>query len=284
MHVKFTDRILWKSYLGIVGIISTFVTLISFFVSIQNHQNWLKIAIFVVFCCSLVLIFLVMWWNANAKKEVKLRINNTNVEIRIGNVLEFNEKEELSVITVNEYFDTKADDYLVAKKSLHGQFIEKMEKERKIKELEEYIKNDNRKHTNTYKINFARKVGNNVKHPIGSMLLFESYVLTTFAKIDRKQQAYLSGEDYIVFLMRFWSNIGSIYAGKTINIPVMGAGITRFRDGKPCNQVLLEMILWSLKLSGFDNSYNDSKVNIIIHENDAEKIDFYHLQHNPNFK
>lgn len=266
MRVKFTDRILWRSYLGVIGIISTFVTLISFFVSIQNYPNWLKIAIFVVFCCSLVLIFLAMWWNANAKKEVKLRINNTNVEIKIGNVLEFNEKEELSVITVNEYFDTKADDYLVAKKSLHGQFIEKMEKERKIKELEEYIKNDNRKHTNTYKINFARKVGNNVKHPIGSMLLFESYVLTTFSKIDRKQQAYLSGEDYIVFLMRFWSNIGSIYAGKTINIPVMGAGITRFRDGKTCNQVLLEMILWSLKLSGFDNSYNDSKVNIIIHE------------------
>lgn len=285
MRVKFNDRVLWQSYLKIVGIISSFVTLVSFFISIQEYENWIKIALFVVFCLILIMTFLVMWWKANTKKEVKLKINHTNVEIKIGDILKIDGSDELSVINVNEYFDMEADDHLVAKLSLHGQYIEKIQQEGKWDALNTYIEEDNiYNFGKDYEINPMRKYGKNVRHPIGSMIRYESYILTAFAKVDEKEQAYLSGEDYVGFLMRFWSNLGSIYAGRTINIPVMGAGITRFQDGKPSNQTLLEMILWSLKISGFSNSYSDQKVNIIIYEPDANEIDFYHIQHNPNYK
>ena len=60
----------------------------------------------------------------------------------------------------------------------------------------------------------------------------------------------------------------------------MGAGIARFRDGKPTKQELLEVMLFSLKLSGFHNTYSDKQINIVIYKSDVKDIDFYHIQHN----
>lgn len=82
------------------------------------------------------------------------------------------------------------------------------------------------------------------------------------------------------FWMKFWENIDTVYAGRTINIPLMGAGITRFRNGKPTKQQLLETMLWSLKISGFHNTYGDKKIRFIIYEPDAAEINFYSIQHN----
>ena len=86
------------------------------------------------------------------------------------------------------------------------------------------------------------------------------------------------------FWMKFWENIDTIYAGRTINIPLIGAGITRFRDGKPSKQQLLEMMLWTLKISGFHNTYANRKIKFIIYKDDIPEIDFYHIKHNVNFK
>lgn len=84
--------------------------------------------------------------------------------------------------------------------------------------------------------------------------------------------------------MRFWNNIDEVYAGRTINIPLMGAGITRFKNGKPSKQELLEIMLWSLRISGFHNTYADRQINIIIYKTDINDIDFYHIQHNRSFR
>jgi len=39
-------------------------------------------------------------------------------------------------------------------------------------------------------------------------------------------------------------------------------------------------MLWTLKISGFHNTYSDGKVNIVIYRSDVKDIDFYHIQHN----
>ena len=126
----------------------------------------------------------------------------------------------------------------------------------------------------------GRQAGRKVRYPLGSVVEFENYVLTAFTKFDEDNKAYLSAEEYVGFWMRFWKNIDEIYAGRTLNIPLMGAGITRFRDGKPSKQELLEVMLWTLKISGFHNTYPDGKINIVIYRSDVKDIDFYHIQHN----
>ena len=119
--VKFYDYILWKNYLSVLGIMSSIVTLISFFITAQNMEFDIKLAVN-IFIVVLLLIFVFMWWNANHQKDVKLRINNTKVRIQEGNIFELLDKKpedrkgEISIIAVNDYYDTIVDDRIIAKK------------------------------------------------------------------------------------------------------------------------------------------------------------------------
>ena len=288
--VKFYDYILWKNYLSVLGIMSSIVTLISFFITARDMVFDIRPAVN-IFIAVLPLIFVFMWWNANHQKEVRLKINNTKVRIQEGNIFELldkkpeNRKGEISIIAVNDYYDTIVDDRIIAKKSLHGQYIDRIVKDGKLEKLEHTIETDEilNKEGNCVEVPERVKVRKK-KYPIGSVVEFESYVLAAFTKFNENNKAYLSAEEYTGFWMRFWENIDEIYAGRTINIPLIGAGIARFRNGKPSKQELLEVMLWSLKISGFHNTYGDKQINIVIYKSDIEDLDFYHIQHNQSFR
>lgn len=288
--VNFFDGVLWRNYLSIVGIVSSIVTLISFFGTAQNMEIGAMYAL-TVFIAILVLIFLYMWWYANQQKYVRLKINNTEIRIREGNIFELLEKEpkdrrgEISIIGVNDYYDTIVDDRIVAKKTLHGQYIEQIAHTGKLKQLEQAIETDkmiNRE--GNYVEVTERTRGRKRRYSIGSLVEFEAYVLAAFTKFDENNKAFLTAEEYIEFWMHFWNNIDEVYAGRTINIPLMGAGITRFKNGKPSKQELLEIMLWSLRISGFHNTYADKQINIIIYKTDIKDMDFYHIQHSQSFR
>lgn len=288
--VKFYDNILWRNYLSVLGVVSSIVTLISFFVTAQDTEISITCAV-TIFIVVLVMIFVCMWWKANHQKYVKVKINNTKIRIEEGNIFELLEKKpenrngEISIIAVNDYYDTIVDDRIIAKKTLHGQYIDRISKTEKLKDLEQVIETDKILNKEGNRVEVPERIrGRKVRYSIGSVVEFEAYVLTAFTKFDENNKAYLSAEEYIGFWMRFWKNIDEIYAGRTINIPLMGAGIARFRNGKPSKQELLEVMLWSLKISGFHNTYADKQINIVIYTADVNDIDFYHIQHNQSFR
>ena len=290
LKVKFNDRILWGKYLATLGVVSSIVTLVSFFATAQNigiPSGYLLS----IFCAIIIGIFSYMWWKANQVNQANLKINNTRVCVTEGDIWELMKKDpkdrtgELSVIAVNDFFDTIVNDRIVAAKSLHGQYINKIINEGKLGELDSIIESDDILNMASNRKDVPqRKVGRKVRYSIGSMVEFESYILAAFTKFDEHNKAYLSAEEYTGFWMKFWENIDEIYAGRTLNIPLIGAGITRFRNGKPSKQELLEIMLWTLKISGFHNTYADRRINFIIYPPDAEEIDFYHIQHNRNFR
>ena len=285
--VEFYDRVLWKNYLAVIGVVGTIVTLISFFVTAEDIDRFSEKQLAAFLVAGLVLIFSVMWYSANHRKHAVKMINNTIVRIAEGDIFELMERDpdkridELSVIGANDFYDTLVDDRIVARKTLHGRYIEQIRKAGKLKQLESTIEQDallnKPEHCQCVP---GRQAGRKVRYPLGSVVEFENYVLTAFTKFDEDNKAYLSAEEYVGFWMQFWKNIDEIYAGRTLNIPLMGAGITRFRDGKPSKQELLEVMLWTLKISGFHNTYSDGKVNIVIYRSDVKDIDFYHIQHN----
>lgn len=288
--VKFYDRILWKNYLEDIAVISSGVTLLSFFLTAKDlgFKMELIIGIFVI---GLVGIFVLKWWRANHLESVRLRVNNTKIIIKEGNIFELLDKKpderkgEISVIAVNDCYDTIVDNRIIAEESLHGQYINRLISDNKLEAFNNAIEVDEILNKPNKRIEIqGRTKGKTVQYPIGSVVEFESYVLAAFTKFDKNNKAYLSAEEYVRFWMCFWENIDEIYAGRTINIPLIGAGITRFRNGKPTKQELLEVILWSLKISGFHNTYGDKKINILIYTADVDDIDFYHIQHNHNFK
>lgn len=282
MKVKFNDKILWKQYGSVVAIISSIVTLVSFCFPLQNNCQTIGTAI--IFIATLIGIFLLMWLKANKLQEVQLHINSSKVNIKIGDIFL---QDDLKVIGVNNFYDTIADDKIIAKNSLHGKFLNLVENGTvgDSASLENAIASDEiLKQFVECKEVKTRKRGRKTRYHLGSILEYHSFILTAFAKFDDQNKACLSAKEYTEFLISFWKNIDTVYAGRTINIPLMGAGITRFSDGKPSKQELLETMLWTLKISGFHITYPQSRINFIIHEDDAEEIDFYHIQHNPNFQ
>ena len=301
--VSFFDRTLLKNYGAVLGIIGTIVTLISFFVTANdisfNVSCLGKLYIITIkesflgllFVLGIIGVYIYMWRSANNTNHANLKINNTTVNVIVGDIWELLEKKptdrsgEISVVGVNEFYDIIVDDRIIAASSLHGQYIKKLITTGKLDELNNTIERDtilNR--AGNYETIESRSVGKKIRYKIGSVVEYESYVLAAFTKFDDHNKAWLSAEEYTAFWMQFWKNIDEIYAGRTINIPLMGAGITRFRDGKPTKQELLEAMLWTMKMSGFQNTYADKQVNFVIYQTDAPEIDFYHIQHNPNFR
>lgn len=288
--VGLLDRTLWHNYLVVVGIIGTFVTLVSFFGTADDIKVC-KPLLGMIFILVLGGIFFGMWVAANRKNHADLKINNTIVKVVVGDIWELLEKEvenrsgEISVIGVNEFYDLFVDNRIIATSSLHGQYVKRLIAAGKLSELNHTIETDTiLNKTGNSKPVVSRKLGRQTRYEIGSVVEFESYVLAAFTKFDDQNKAWLSAEEYTEFWMRFWKNIDEIYAGRTINIPLMGAGITRFRQGKPTKQALLEAMLWTMKISGFHNTYADKQINFVIYPADAAEIDFYHIQHNPYFK
>ena len=290
MKVKFCDKTLWSKYLATLGIFSSVVTLISFFATAADLGiGVLYIAI--PFVALIVVTFLAMWYCANHRNHADLIINNTTVKVCEGDIWSLLDREpaeragEISVIGVNDYYDVIVDERIVSSGSLHGQYVNKIAQAGKLGQLNTTIENDPFLNgSGNSKMVTSRKAGKQVRYKLGSVVEFESYVLTAFTKFDANNQAWLSAEEYVGFWMRFWENIDKIYAGRTISIPLMGAGITRFKNGKPSKQELLEVMLWTLKISGFHNTCADKQVNFVIYPPDAKEIDFYHIQQNPNFK
>lgn len=291
LKVGFNDKTLWSKYLSVLGIISTVVSLISFFVTandIKTINKWVLASIFLAF---IAIVFLIMWYCANRRHHASLRINNTVVNIVEGDIFSQlqkspkDRKAEISVIGANEYYDVIVDDRIVSKGSLHGQYIERITAAGKLGALNKTIATDpilNK--PGNKKTDPQRKRGKKIRYELGSVVEFEAYILAAFTKTNEDNEAWLSAEEYSAFWMRFWTNIDKIYAGRTINIPLMGAGLTRFKNGKPTKQELLEVMLWSLKISGFHNTYADKKINFVIYPSDVAEINFFHLQYNPSFK
>ena len=122
--IKFNDSTLWKQYLSVIAVISSIITLISFFITAQNHSSniiWAGIFVFL-----LIAIFIYLWYQANQLKEANLTINQTKVNVKVGDIFTVQEGE-LNVIAFNDFFDTIVDNRIIAKESLHGKFLKRVE-------------------------------------------------------------------------------------------------------------------------------------------------------------
>lgn len=272
--VKYNDSILWKQYLSWIAVFSSIITIISFFTTAQTFPcNIIFACVFLVF---LILVFILFWYRANCLQEAHLKINHTKVNIVVGDIFK-TKCGELNVIGVNDFFDTIADDRIIAKNSLHGQYLQK--NKNRIDEIDRKIASDETLKKDVIETDVKREKGRKVRYKLGSMVEYDSFILTAFTRFDEHNKAFLTSEQYLDFWMEFWKNIDGIYAGRTLNIPLMGAGIARFRNGKLSKQQLLEIMLWTLKVSGFHCTYGSRSINFIIYKDDVKEVDFYRTQH-----
>jgi len=269
VKVSFFDESILKSYGAVLSAIGLIASLFFIFVSIPPKY---KLCIGVVFVIFLVIIYFILWIRANNLEKINIKLNNKTVTVKSGDIFQ---EEGLKVIAFNEYFDTIVDGEIITPCSLNGKFIN-----RYVKNVEEFNKKiEKSEHLSNRKLDNdkSRKKGNTQKYQLGSIYKFGEYLLMAFSRFDDDNRAFLTITDYINCLLNFWNEIDIIYANKSVVIPLLGTGITRFKDYAMTEQENLELLLWSLKVSRVKFTY-PTKVTIVISKSMKNKINFYKLK------
>lgn len=274
MKIPFFDKRILRLYYGVLGAISVLTSIIFLFVDIDTSY---KTVIGIIVLAVLIAIYVGILIYSNARQSICLKINTSEVEVKFGNI--FTETAELKAIAFNEYFDTLVDDNgtVIARSTLNGQYIDSFYKD-KVIELDAIISSDAHLTEASIGENMNRQAGKQTRYKLGTICVVKDYLLTAFSRFDDNNKAYLEINDYINCLLNFWNEVDRVYASRTVALPVLGSGITRFRGYENISdQELLELIIWTFKVSRIKFTY-PAKVKIVVYEKKSERINLLRLK------
>jgi hypothetical protein len=267
----FDKRVLNKFY-AFLSAISVITSIVFLFAGIEEKDKPVAGA---VALGVIILAYFGIWIYANVRRSIRLKINTSEVEVYFGDI--FADAAELKAISFNEYFDTQVDDKIISKQSLHGQFIEKYYAGQ-VDVLDDIIATDEHLTEMIAGENSTRSTGKKTKYKLGTVCMAKEYLLIALSRFDANNKAFLEISDYVSCLLTFWNEVDRVYAGRTLALPVLGSGITRFRNYENISdQELLELIIWTFKLSRIKFTY-PSKVKIVVWEKKSEKINLQKLK------
>ncbi|ASW50167.2 macro domain-containing protein [Streptococcus suis] len=274
MKVNIFDKDILKQFSNICATITAILSAVLIFLDIPNQWRIVSGVVYVLFL-SVTYVFL--WIRANRLRQVDIKIGTTTVVVKSGDIFK---EDGLKAIAFNEYFDTVVDDKIIAKKSLNGQFI--MNHITNVEELDSDIEYDDDLKSNIIGRAVERKQGKTTKYKLGSSILIDDeYILTAFSRFNKENQAELTIQEYVNFLLTFWNEINRLYAQRSVTVPVFGSGITRFKNGFEDIDVneLLRIMIWTFKISKIRFAY-PAKLTIIVHDDLLSKVNLYELREN----
>lgn len=271
LKVTFFDRNVLKRSLKFIAGTSTGVSVFFLFVDIPaGYKTWAGIAFLVV----LVLIYAVIWWNANSLRKISIEIEGSRVHITTGDIFE---QDGLKAIAFNEYFDTLVDNVIISKASLNGQFIESRLKE-PIEDLNAHIAHYSFEKVDVLEKDVPRPLGKTTRYRLGTICMYNDYLLTAFSRFDDKNQANLTMPEYLEFLINFWDNVNKVYALQSVSTTIFGSGITRIKGHKTISdEDLLKIMLWTFRISEMRFKY-PAKLTIVIHESKIDRINLLDIE------
>ncbi|MBO5702887.1 MAG: hypothetical protein J6S71_10665 [Clostridia bacterium] len=240
----------------IVGVVSTILSIIG--ISLGDWEKssiWLRIAIvigaFLIICAITHHII-----GRIFRDSINLTIRQTLVSVESGDIFE---AQGLRVIGCDTHFDTRIDDVVIAKKSLHGQLFLN---HGKIEEIEKVIEKE------ALRLGISKNDDGQYDFPLGTIIRYDSsvdnhtYLMLALTELNADYEAHTNMAKFEHMLMKMWKEIDRVYASNDIALPLLGAGIARFDDGPKYKDSLLRCMLCTLNSSGV--SFN-SKVKILIY-------------------
>ena len=274
MKVSIFDKDILKQFSNICATITAILSAVLIFLDIPNQWRITSGVVYVVF---LSVIYIFLWIRANRLRQIDIRIGITTVVIKSGDIFK---EDGLKAIAFNEYFDTRVDDKIIAKKSLNGQFI--LNHIDDVDKLNSDIESDDDLKNSIVEKEVKRKQGKMTKYKLGSSILIDDeYILTAFSRFNKNNQAELTIQEYVNFLLTFWNEINRLYAQRSVTVPVFGAGITRFKNGFEDIDIneLLRIMVWTFKISKIKFAY-PAKLTIIVHDDLLSQVNLYELKEN----
>lgn len=243
---------------AIVGLISTILSILGISLGDWKGSNiWMRIGIvFVAF--AVIYSFVYFAIGRIFRDSVSLTIRQTLVSISCGDIFE---SSGWKIIGCDTHFDTRVDDIIISKKSLHGQLV--LEHGKK-EEIEAVVENEAKR------LGLQRKNDGLYDFPLGTIIRYDSsvdnqtYLMLAMTELNMQHEAHTNMAKFELMLMKMWREIDRVYASNDIVLPVLGTGISRFDDGPKDREALLRCMLCTLNSSGVSLK---SKVGVIIYGN-----------------
>ena len=179
-------------------------------------------------------------YNRWIKKDYTINGNGYKIVVEYGDI--FKKDSCKKVINFDECFSTcvgsaPAD---IKPNSICGQFLSKFPDV----DFDSVVENSD------LKPSCKHSAFNNSKcYDSGSIIPFNDYLLLAFAKLDKDGLGRMTRDEYLQCLELMWKEISKHYNGTSVALPILGSGITRFKDETLTHQQLLDMIIASYKLS-----------------------------------
>ncbi len=191
----------------------------------------------IVFCIVVIFysIFRAIKWRTTLKGH------GYKIIVEYGNILKKSKGKK--VINFDECFTTSVghSPWDVRDTSICGQYL----LENPIHNMQELIDKNGLKPASEKSL-----FDNKDRYSSGILIPKGDYLLMAFAPLDKDGRAhFFSREKYLDSLSTLWNEIDKYYEQKDVYIPLLGAGITRFEDKSLNQQELLDMIIYSYKLS-----------------------------------
>lgn len=269
--VSFFDRRVIENFLKTSSGISTTLSLVVLFVDIPTEcktiYGW-------IFLGLLILIYLAIWVWSNNLNKIDINVEGSDVTIKVGDIFQ---QKGLKAIAFNEYFDTQVDNKIIAEGSLNGIFIKKHLNE-PVSKLDQYIESYSFDDREILATDHTRKYGKRVRYQIGTICLYNDYLLTAFSKFDESNKAHLTMPEYLEFLINFWDKVNNVYGQRNVSTPIFGSGITRIKGHKNISdEDLLKLMLWTFRISEMRFKY-PAKLSVVIHKDKINKMNLLDIQ------
>ena len=203
--------------------------------------------------CSYLIAVIFLWWHA--RDCITMKIRGIKVTVCQGDIFQQN---GWKVIGVDDTFSSSEDDKIISHSSLHGQLIKQL---KESGELEAFR-------------NFISMAKHNVS--LGCVIPYKDFILLALTHLNCENEAHIDKLNYESVMRKMWQEIGRVYSGRPIYLPILGDGITRF-DGvseKPSPFELLKCMLCTLKTSSVQLK---APITIVIYDR-INEISLYNLK------
>ena len=232
-----------------IGLISTVMSIVGVTLNDWAQNIWISILIIIG---ALVVVATAVYWIIGQlfKESVSFTIRNTPTSIRCGDIFEV---VGLKVIGCDTHFDTRVDDVVISKNSLHGKLVLKHGKADDIKAV---VEQEARKRCLTKNTDglYDFQLGTIIRYD--STVDNQTYLMLAMTELDENFEAHTNMAKFEQMLMKMWSEIDRVYASNDVVLPLLGTGISRFDDGPKDREALLKCMLCTLNSSGVSLNSN----------------------------
>lgn len=246
---------------SIISVLAIFFDADRFFTS--TGCVWLFLIMVILLSCMISGIW-ILFFNRSAT----IKLNNKTIVLRYGDI--FKGKDEIKVIGVNCCFDTIVDDQIIAKNTLHGQFINRHFSQN-VEELNNIISKELAS-VPSIDVSAEKHKGKQRRYPVGTIVPVTIASGTTFyllalTRMDQELRAHCDPEDYFKALCALIDYCDQHSNGRSVQIPLLGSGmLSRVEASKQ------EKLTAMLSVLALKSPMITSNISIIIGKRDKHSV------------